>query len=64
MWCFDVLWSAVRFIEGAARLRGSAKAIDVWRLETKVEVPVVVGRPVVVGMLKMVDVYACFGRMS
>ncbi|CAE7224312.1 unnamed protein product, partial [Symbiodinium microadriaticum] len=26
------------FIEGAARLRGSAKAIDVWRLETKVEV--------------------------
>ena len=29
----------LRFIEGAARLRGSAKAIDVWRLETKVEVP-------------------------
>jgi len=26
------------FIEGAARLRGSAKALDVWRLETKVEV--------------------------
>lgn len=26
------------FIDGAARLRGSAKAIDVWRLETKVEV--------------------------
>ncbi|CAJ1367651.1 unnamed protein product [Effrenium voratum] len=26
------------FIEGAARLRGSAKAIDVWRLETKMEV--------------------------
>eukprot|EP00434_Breviolum_minutum_P016746 symbB.v1.2.014769.t1/scaffold1084.1/size139254/8 len=25
------------FIDGAARLRGSAKAIDVWRLETKVE---------------------------
>ena len=24
---------------GAARLRGSAKAIDVWRLETKVEAP-------------------------
>jgi len=26
------------FIDGAARLRGSAKAIDVWRLETKGEV--------------------------
>jgi len=26
------------FIDGAARLRGSAKAIDVWRLETKLEV--------------------------
>ncbi|CAJ1356992.1 unnamed protein product [Effrenium voratum] len=26
------------FIDGAARLRGSAKAIDVWRMETKVEV--------------------------
>eukprot|EP00913_Durusdinium_trenchii_P009450 g8883.t1 len=26
------------FIEGAARLRGSAKALDVWRMETKVEV--------------------------
>lgn len=25
------------FIEGAARLKGSAKAIDVWRLETKIE---------------------------
>ena len=35
----------LRFIDGAARLRGSAKAIDVWRLETKVEVPTVhVGR--------------------
>lgn len=26
------------FIEGASRLRGSAKAVDIWRLETKVEV--------------------------
>jgi len=26
------------FIDGAARLRGSAKALDVWRMETKVEV--------------------------
>ncbi|CAJ1393568.1 unnamed protein product [Effrenium voratum] len=26
------------FIEGAARLRGQAKALDVWRMETKVEV--------------------------
>ncbi|CAE7283236.1 Catsper1 [Symbiodinium sp. CCMP2592] len=26
------------FIEGAARLRGSAKALDIWRIETKVEV--------------------------
>lgn len=26
------------FIEGAARLRGTAKALDVWRMETKVEV--------------------------
>lgn len=26
------------FIEGAARLRGSAKAVDIWRLETKMEV--------------------------
>jgi len=25
------------FIEGAARLRGSAKALDIWRIETKVE---------------------------
>eukprot|EP00438_Fugacium_kawagutii_P000620 Skav224342 [mRNA] locus=scaffold2411:43913:44588:- [translate_table: standard] len=23
------------FIEGAARLRGGAKALDIWRLETK-----------------------------
>ncbi|CAK9003643.1 unnamed protein product [Durusdinium trenchii] len=27
------------FIDGAGRLKGSAKAIDVWRLETKVEAP-------------------------
>lgn len=26
------------FIEGASRLRGSAKAVDIWRLETKLEV--------------------------
>eukprot|EP00434_Breviolum_minutum_P002882 symbB.v1.2.002538.t1/scaffold103.1/size331058/3 len=26
------------FIDGAARLRGSAKSLDVWRMETKVEV--------------------------
>eukprot|EP00434_Breviolum_minutum_P040706 symbB.v1.2.036186.t1/scaffold4831.1/size56663/4 len=26
------------FIEGASRLRGSAKAVDIWRLETQVEV--------------------------
>ncbi|CAE7510699.1 Catsper1 [Symbiodinium natans] len=25
------------FIDGAAKLRGSAKAIDIWRIETKVE---------------------------
>ena len=29
---------AEEFIEGAARLRGTAKALDVWRMETKVEV--------------------------
>eukprot|EP00438_Fugacium_kawagutii_P019746 Skav227352 [mRNA] locus=scaffold1665:123639:126939:+ [translate_table: standard] len=28
----------MEFIDGASRLRGSAKAIDVWRLETKLEV--------------------------
>eukprot|EP00439_Symbiodinium_sp_Y106_P081892 s644_g21.t1 len=38
------------FIEGAARLRGSAKALDVWRLETKVEVLF----EEVVGMLRKV----------
>ena len=27
----------MEFIEGAARLKGSAKALDIWRLETKVE---------------------------
>jgi len=26
------------FIEGAARLRGGAKALDIWRMETKLEV--------------------------
>ncbi|CAL1152599.1 unnamed protein product, partial [Cladocopium goreaui] len=26
------------FIEGAAKLRGSAKALDIWRMETKIEV--------------------------
>jgi len=26
------------FIEGAGRLRGSAKALDIWRMETKIEV--------------------------
>jgi hypothetical protein len=25
------------FIEGAARLRGGAKALDIWRLETKAQ---------------------------
>lgn len=29
----------MEFIEGAARLKGSAKALDIWRLETKVEAP-------------------------
>lgn len=28
----------MEFIEGASRLRGGAKALDVWRLETKLEV--------------------------
>lgn len=27
----------MEFIEGATRLRGSAKALDIWRMETKVE---------------------------
>ena len=27
-----------RFIEGSSRLKGHAKALDVWRLETKIEV--------------------------
>ena len=27
----------VEFIEGAGRLRGSAKALDIWRMETKIE---------------------------
>ena len=29
----------MEFIEGASRLRGGAKALDIWRIETKVEVP-------------------------
>ena len=29
----------MEFIEGAQRLRGSAKALDIWRMETKIEVP-------------------------
>mmetsp|Transcript_7785 Transcript_7785/g.17968 ORF Transcript_7785/g.17968 Transcript_7785/m.17968 type:complete len:629 (+) Transcript_7785:68-1954(+) len=28
----------MEFIDGAARLRGSAKALDIWRMETKLEV--------------------------
>eukprot|EP00435_Cladocopium_sp_Y103_P071459 s275_g37.t1 len=28
----------MEFIDGASRLRGGAKALDVWRLETKLEV--------------------------
>eukprot|EP00438_Fugacium_kawagutii_P026554 Skav203812 [mRNA] locus=scaffold1236:386201:391389:+ [translate_table: standard] len=28
----------LEFIEGAQRLRGSAKALDIWRMETKIEV--------------------------
>ncbi len=35
--CFFVR-GGQEFIEGAARLRGNAKALDVWRMETKVEV--------------------------
>lgn len=27
----------MEFIEGAARLKGHAKALDIWRMETKVE---------------------------
>jgi len=27
----------MEFIEGAARLRGNAKALDIWRIETKME---------------------------
>ena len=33
------------FIDGAARLRGGAKAIDVWRMETKLEVLFEEARP-------------------
>ena len=28
----------MEFIEGAGRLRGNAKALDIWRVETKLEV--------------------------
>lgn len=28
----------MEFIDGAVRLRGNAKALDVWRMETKLEV--------------------------
>ena len=28
----------MEFIEGAQRLRGSAKALGIWRMETKIEV--------------------------
>lgn len=28
----------MEFIEGAARLKGGAKALDIWRIETKLEV--------------------------
>ena len=31
--------AVVRFIEGSSRLKGSAKALDVFRLETKIEAP-------------------------
>ena len=32
-------WSTrlMEFIEGAQRLRGGAKALDIWRMETKIE---------------------------
>ena len=32
-------WQTEEFIDGAARLKGSAKALDVWRMECKIEVP-------------------------
>ncbi|CAK9115103.1 Cation channel sperm-associated protein 1 [Durusdinium trenchii] len=34
----DGVITLTEFIEGAARLRGQAKALDVWRMETKVEI--------------------------
>ena len=34
----EVMLRLVEFIEGAQRLRGSAKALDIWRMETKIEV--------------------------
>lgn len=33
----------MEFVEGAARLRGSAKALDIWRIETKIEARVKFG---------------------
>ena len=27
----------MEFIDGAQRLRGGAKALDIWRMETKIE---------------------------
>ena len=33
----DVVVCSQEFIEGAAKLRGSAKALDIWRMETKIE---------------------------
>ena len=27
----------MEFVEGASRLKGSAKALDIWRIETKIE---------------------------
>ena len=29
----------MEFIDGAGRLKGGAKALDIWRLETKLEAP-------------------------
>ena len=57
--CHNLRNLQLRFIDGAARLRGSAKAIDVWRLETKVEVPTVhVGRDQ--GMQEKLDLWMNF----
>ena len=36
---FYMFWlRLMEFIEGAQRLRGGAKALDIWRMETKIEV--------------------------